>query len=169
MPFDIQHAAICPGCPFGFCIEDRRSNPIPGRKTEFRLKQNTALACTFGEFAPGTDSDPDPTRTFDAYLERFSNNAALAGEKLFGAEFSKLKQGAISKVEGDVFELLEAAALWNATAVWNRYMASGEWVSKVFSVPAGAIAAPTRKNRRPEAPTRVRHDEALQTGNPQQH
>ncbi len=145
MPFNVDHATLCPACPFGVCIEDRRSNPVPGRKTQFRLKQNVAFGCTFGEFVPGTDNDPEPSRTYDEYIGTFSNNAAAAGAQLFGAEFSDLKQGAIAKVEGDVFELLEAGALWNAAAVWNHYMSTGVWTSNVFSIPAGAIITPTRK------------------------
>jgi hypothetical protein len=143
MPLNVIHPEVCPKCPFGFCIEDLRSNPVRGRDTKFRLKQNVALGCTFDEFVPGTDNDPDPSRTYDQYLERFSNNAKGAGAHLY--DQFQISQPAIAKVEGDVFELLEAAALWNAASVWNHYMSTGLWTSNVFSIPAGAIVTPSRK------------------------
>ena len=46
MPFDFIHADVCPNCPLGVCIEDRRTNRVRGRQTKFRLKQATALNCT---------------------------------------------------------------------------------------------------------------------------
>jgi hypothetical protein len=52
---------------------------------------------------------------------------------------------AIAKVEGDVFELLEAGVLWAAAAAWNRYMETGSWGSTAFTLPEGAVATPTRK------------------------
>jgi hypothetical protein len=102
------------------------------------------MYCTFGEFMPGSDNDPDPTRTYDEYLGQFRQNALAAGSLLFGSAFN-LQSSAIAKVEGDVFELLEAGIFWNATATWNRYMDSGIWDSHVFSVPYGTVPTPTRK------------------------
>lgn len=98
----------------GGCVEDRRKNPVPGRDTVFRLLQNTAVACTFGSFVPGGENDPDGTREFDEYLGRFRSNVQTAGQVLYG-DSCRLEKAA-AKVEGDVFELLEAAALWNADA-----------------------------------------------------
>lgn len=144
MPFSFDNDAICPACPFGICIEDRRANPVRGRNTRFRLRQGVAMTCTFGEFVPGSDNDPDPSRTFDAYLGQLRLNTNRAGAIHFGADFGML-QAALSKVEGDVFELIEAAAIWNALAVWNRYMATGDWQSTVFAQPAEAVPTPTRR------------------------
>lgn len=144
MPFTFNPDQLCRACPFGICIEDRRVNKVRHRKTKFRLKQTTAMQCTFGEFVPGTDNDPDPSRTFDEYLHQFRNNALAAGRLLFGRGF-KIADPALAKVEGDVFELMEAAALWNALAVWNRFMDTGNWDSRVFTVPAGAVATAGRK------------------------
>jgi hypothetical protein len=144
MPFDVDHSVLCPACPLGECIEDRRANPVRGRTTQFRLKQNTALACTFGEFVPGTDNDPEPGRPFDDYLVRFRRNAELAGKTLFGRDFG-LGTPALAKVEGDVYELLDAAALWNAAATWNRFMDGGVWDSKAFTAPKGAVQTPDRR------------------------
>lgn len=144
MPFSFDQNSVCPQCPLGLCIEDRRNNPVRGRKTKFRLKQNTAINCAFSEFAPGTDTDPDPTRTFDDYIVQFRANSIKAGDILFGGEFD-INANALAKVEGDVFEIIEAAALWNALAVWNQFMETGAWISEVFTKPEDAVPTPTRR------------------------
>ncbi|UXJ50813.1 Cfr10I/Bse634I family restriction endonuclease [Pseudomonas citronellolis] len=93
---------------------------------------------------PGSENDPDPNRTFEAYLSKFRSNALEAGRLLYSSAFD-VKSSAIAKVEGDVFELLEAGAFWNATAAWNRFMDSGNWDAQVFARPEGAVPTPTRK------------------------
>lgn len=144
MPFDFAHAAVCPGCPYGRCSEDIRLTPVRNRKTEFRFNQVSAMHCTFADFMPGTDNDPDFTRSYGTYLDRFRQNALLAGPVLYGTDFN-IGSSAIAKVEGDVFELLEAGALWAAAAAWNRFMDSGSWDSTAFAVPQGAVSTPLRK------------------------
>jgi hypothetical protein len=144
MPFVFNAAEVCPNCPFGRCIEDRRVNRVRGRNTSFRFRQKVALYCTFDSFVPGTDSDPEPGRDFKTYMDQFQKNASNAGQHLFGGDFD-MKGSAIAKVGGDVFELLEAAAIWNAMAVWNRFMDTGEWPSSVFTMPSGAVATPRRR------------------------
>lgn len=144
MPFDFQHSVVCPNCPHGSCFEDRRVNQVRGRDTKFRLRQQAAMNCTFGDFMPGTDNDPDPSRSFETYLSKFRSNALEAG-RLIHAEDFDLKVSAIAKVEGDVFELLEAGAFWSAAAAWNRFMDSGCWDSQVFVQPEGAVPTSTRK------------------------
>ncbi|WP_242122284.1 Cfr10I/Bse634I family restriction endonuclease [Sphingomonas lacusdianchii] len=50
------------------------------------------------------------------------------------------------KVAGDMYEILEAAALWNAAASWNQFMATGAWpASSTFEQPARSIATPMRR------------------------
>lgn len=144
MPYSFDHAQVCLNCPFGKCFEDRRVNTVKGRDTKFRFRQMAAMNCTFTDFMPGSDNDPDPSRSFGEYLDQFTKNATLAGEALFGAEFD-VKTSAIAKVEGDVFELLEAGVFWNAAAAWNNFMDSGIWGSTTFSQPPQAIPTPTRK------------------------
>jgi len=143
MAFDFN-TALCRNCPFGVCIEDRRNLPVRGRSTRFRLKQNTALACTFDHFVPGTDNDPEPFRSFAVYLTRFRKNALEAGKTLFGRPFG-IRGAALAKVEGDVNELIEAACLWNAIVIWNSFMDTGVWGSNVFSKPPGSAPSPSRK------------------------
>jgi hypothetical protein len=77
-------------------------------------------------------------------MQQFTSNARAAGLHFFGDAF-RIDPGAFSKVEGDVFELIEAAALWNGMAVWNRYMDTGEWTSPNLAIPAGAVPTPRRK------------------------
>ena len=115
MAFDFEHSTTCPTCPYGGCSDDLRANPVRNRTTRFRFKQVSAMNCTFAEFMPGTDNDPDPTRLYSEYLAKFQRNALLAGPVLFGTEFD-VGTSAIAKVEGDVFELLEAGALWSAAS-----------------------------------------------------
>lgn len=144
MPFAPDLVTDCASCPYGVCIEDRRENRVKGRNTSFRLRQSTVTACTFDSFIPGCDNDPSPDRTFDEYLGQLRKNSYNAGVANFGADF-KFDGNAVSKVEGDVFELLEAAALWNAAAAWNRFMDSGVWTSQSFTKPVASIATPARK------------------------
>lgn len=136
MPFQFNQFEACPACSLGYCIEDRRQNPVRGRSTKFRFRQDTALDCTFDSFVPGTDSDPEPGRGFDTYLSQFRGNVMAAGKILFGETFA-LETPALAKVEGDAFELLEAASLWNAAAAWNTWMDTGTWPSHVFTQPNG--------------------------------
>jgi hypothetical protein len=102
------------------------------------------MACTFDAFMPGTDNDPDPSRTFDEYLAQFRANANAAGNVLMGSAF-RFEGPAVAKVEGDVFELMEAGAIWNAFAAWNQWMDGNGWTSTAFTQPAGAVITPSRK------------------------
>lgn len=144
MPYALDSKVHCPACPFGVCLEDRRINKVRGRETAFRVRQSVAMNCTLGEFVPGTDNDPDSSRTFDDYLGQLRQNLFNAGDVLFPDVF-KIEKPALAKVEGDIFELMEAAAIWNAFAVWNKYMDTGEWVSATFNIPKGTVVTPSRK------------------------
>lgn len=127
MPYNFD-PNVCKNCPFGLCFEDRRENPIPGRKTSFRLRQQAAIPCTFQEFVPGLKDGDLTNLRFDEYLIQLRNNVKQAGDLLVGKDFS-IDSNALRKVEGDVFELLIAAVLWNVSVDWNLYMESGQWES----------------------------------------
>jgi len=143
MPFDFDPRA-CAKCRFNYCVEDLRKKPVRGRNTKFRLKQDVALACTFEGMVPGFHNDPQPAMDFDHYMGRFRSNLKNAGKNLFGRAF-EVSDSAIAKVEGDVFELLEAAALWEVAAAWNQFMDSGKWNAPTLTSPHGAVSAPDRK------------------------
>jgi hypothetical protein len=145
MPYFADPVLDCATCPYGDCIEDRRVNRVANRDTKFRLKQATILGCTFDSFVPGCDSDTNPDRTFDEYIGQMRMNATEAGKSKFPGGAFKLDTSAVAKVEGDVFELLEAAALWNAAAAWNRFMDTGLWTGESFTQPVASVATPTRK------------------------
>lgn len=143
MPYDLD-PNLCLTCPFGLCYEDRRNNPVPGRQTEFRVRQQIAVNCTFHNFVPGFDGDPQLGVGFNTYLERFRDNARNAGRTLVGDDF-RIAPAALAKVEGDVAELLEAAALWNTAATWNLFMQMGQWVSRSLQIPERAVIDPERQ------------------------
>lgn len=126
------------------CLVDARGGLIKGRKTEFQITQGRVVDCALDRFVPGTDNDPDPTRSFLAYRQQAYSNVATAG-RIIWADAFKLTEAQKAKVDGDIYELMEAAALWNAAAVWNKFMDTGKWESKVFNRPANAIATPSRK------------------------
>jgi hypothetical protein len=103
------------------------------------------LQCAFADFIPGSGDDPDRTRPFRAYLDAARANATRAGKMLFVDPPFGLSNPQVAKVEGDAFELLEAATLWNAMAAWNQLMDTGVWASPDYACPAGAVPTPARK------------------------
>lgn len=126
------------------CLVDTRGGGIKGRKTEFQVTQARVMNCAFGEFVPGTDSDGDPGRPFQFYREQAYRNTRQAGAVLWSDDF-RLSAQQLAKVDGDIYEMMEAAALWNAGAVWNTFMDTGEWNSSTFRKPENAVPTPTRK------------------------
>lgn len=126
------------------CLVDTRGGGIKGRQTEFQVTQARMMDCAFGEFVPGSDGDPDPGRAFKDYREQAKSNTRVAGQILWQDGF-KLSAQQLAKVDGDVYEMMEAAALWNAAAAWNIFMDTGVWTSSVFTQPAHAVPTPTRK------------------------
>lgn len=135
---------LCHTCPFGKCFEDRRENPVPGRKTQFRIAQQAAIHCTFSDFVPGFDGDPNPHSDLNTYRQKFRDNILRAGELLVGDDFD-VKSDAFAKVEGDIGEIIGSAVLWNAAAVWNHYMDTGQWSSNALQQPSGIQAVPAQK------------------------
>jgi Cfr10I/Bse634I restriction endonuclease len=108
------------------CIEDRRDNPVRNRSTKFRLAQANMLAYTFPSFVPGFAESGVNALPFRAVVERPTTNARMEGTHFYGDDFF-VTGSQIAKVEGDVFETLTGAILWNAAARWNRYMSGGGW------------------------------------------
>lgn len=153
MPFEFppdpdpgQQAIICKACHASGrgCLVDIRGRASRGRDTQYQITQQRLMDCALDSFVPGTDGDPDPARLSSAYREQATANARTAGQILWPADF-KLTQQQRAKVDGDIFETMEAAALWNAAAVWNTFMDTGVWESEVFTQPANAVPTPSRK------------------------
>jgi hypothetical protein len=126
------------------CLIDVRGGGVRGRDTKFQVTQARVMDCAFDSFIPGTDGDPDPQRPFAAYRLQAYNNTRAAGAILWPRDF-ELSKSQLAKVDGDIFELMEAAALWNAGATWNHFMDTGSWISTVFTKPPTAVPTPARK------------------------
>ncbi len=143
MPFQADAAQHCANCPHGYCVTDVAGR-IRNRSTTHRIGQDAAIRCTFDSFVPGCDSDPQPDRDFRVYSDQLTANVKVAGAHRFPEGYN-LNSNAIAKVHGDAFELVEAAALWNAAAAWNAFMDGALWPSTAFTCPEGAIPTALRK------------------------
>ncbi len=150
-----SQAHDCPACHSNGtgCILDVRNSPIRNRSTQFRIAQDNLVGCAFSDFVPGCAGDPDPSRPFSFYRDQARSNMMRAGALNFPAggqaaafQDDDIKSAAWGKVGGDIYELLEAAALWNAAAAWNEFMDTGLWpANTTFSMPADAIPTPMRR------------------------
>lgn len=146
------HCVACHAAGSG-CMLDLRSAPVRNRTTTFRIAQDNLIGCAFDGFVPGCEGDPDPDRTFGFYRTQARDNLlAAAGINFPGAnalpafKAADVNGQAWGKVAGDMYEILEAAALWNAAAAWNAYMDTGTWPnSSTFSQPVNSIATPMRR------------------------
>lgn len=132
---------------------DLRNAPVRNRTTTFRIAQDRLIDCAFEGFVPGCAGDPDPSRPFRAYRTQATANMLRAAAINFAAAGplaafveTNVTKAALGKVDGDMYELLEAAALWNAAAAWNECMDTGVWPAvSTFQRPAGTIATPLRR------------------------
>lgn len=111
------------------CIEDRRNNPVRGRNTLFRLSQLNMLAYTFPDFVPGFGESGINGLAFRQLVEQPIDNATQEGQLIYASDFLLTPQQ-IAKVQGDLFEQIQAAILWNGAARWNAYMTGADWASK---------------------------------------
>jgi hypothetical protein len=135
------------------CLQDLRNAPVRNRSTTFRISQDHLIGCAFGGFVPGCAGDPDPDRTFAFYRNQAKANMLAAASINFPeidglAAFrpADVQGQAWGKVAGDMYEILEAASLWNAAASWNEYMDTGIWpTTTTFTQPTGSIATPMRR------------------------
>lgn len=146
-PHPAAQSHVCTACHAagtGCLVDTRGGRAGRGRSTEFQITQSRMLDCALDGFVPGTDSDPAPGRLSQEYRSQAVANVARAGELIWPGAF-RLTQAQKAKVDGDIFETMEAAALWNAAAAWNVFMDTGKWTSGVFQKPQNAIPTPTRK------------------------
>lgn len=145
-PHPNGQAIVCRACKAsgGGCLVDTRGRRVSGRNTKFQIAQQRVVDCAFEAFVPGTDGDPEPARLSSVYRQQASANVSAAGNVFWASDF-KLTEQQLAKVDGDVFELMQAAALWNAAATWNGFMDTGTWTSQVFTQPTNAVPTPTRK------------------------
>jgi hypothetical protein len=145
-PHEKSQANVCRACHAAgnACLVDTRGGGVKGRKTQFQITQRRVMDCSFDAYVPGTEGDPDPGRTFLHYRTQAYSNVGNAGEILWPDAFH-LSDAQKGKVDGDIYEMMEAAVLWNAAAAWNNFMDTGVWTSTIFVQPSNAVATPTRK------------------------
>lgn len=146
-PDPAGQGAVCPACHAagtGCLIDTRGGRAGRGRDTQFQITQSRVMDCALDSFVPGTDGDPDPSRLFLEYRTQAYANVGRAGEMIWPGDF-RLTEAQKAKVDGDIYEMMEAAALWNAAAAWNGFMDTGAWRSNVFIQPPRAVPTPARK------------------------
>jgi len=127
MPFSFSVVTTNALEPSRRSIEDRRNNPVKGRKTLFRLLQQNMLEYTF-PFVPGFGPSGVNSMPFKDVVQQSLSNALAEGAHLYHADFV-VSANALAKVAGDVFEEIEAGTIWNATTRWNAYMRGDPWPS----------------------------------------
>ena len=96
------------------------------------------VAYTYASYVPGFGPSSVNSLPFGDLVARPTENAQAEGRLFFGNDFV-LSTGQVGKVEGDVFELLEASIMWNVAARWNRYMRGDPWpLAPRYPRPGGA-------------------------------
>ena len=138
MPYEVEPSEHCEDCKFGYCtswVDARR----PDRDTDFRFHREIAKQCTFEDFLPGTENDPNPPDTeYEVYIDQMVENAKAAGQYLFEnghfddevietKEEHSFSASGVGVVAGDTYEMLVRATFWNCCADWNQYVTSGDW------------------------------------------
>jgi hypothetical protein len=93
------------------------------RNTQYRVAQNSAMACVFSDWIPGAPQCPIPLESpISNFIDTLISNARQAGSSLesavpnhFGTTEKPffLTEAQIGKVRGDVFETLCRALVWN--------------------------------------------------------
>src|SRR5690349_12190491 len=126
MPFRFSPVAVRRMNPEDFLVEDLRNNPIRGRDTQFRLLQQNMLAYTFEKSVPGWGPPGLNGMPFKETAKQAIENAKAEGRARFEDDFV-VKDNAVSKVTGDVYEVLTSAILWETAAHWNTFMCGGPW------------------------------------------
>ena len=124
-PDEATRGSVCAACHAAGtgCLVDTRVNRIKNRNTEFQIVQQRMIDCALEDFVPGSDGDPDPARKSQVYRRQALANVERAGEINFSVGF-KLSPQQAAKVDGDIYEMMEAAALWNAAALSSSNLIS---------------------------------------------
>lgn len=126
MPFRFSSVATQALAPTAGLIQDLRNAPVRGRDTQFRLAQQNILAYTYDAGIPGWTSPGLNSMQFREVVLQAIKNAHQEGQLLYGADYT-VKPNAVSKVTGDIYEIVTSAVLWETAAAWNRYMRGGAW------------------------------------------
>jgi hypothetical protein len=143
VPFAFSAQKLPTMAPGELLVDDRRNNPVRGRKTEFRLLQANALAYTFVDGIPGFSTPGINSLPFEEVVTRPTANIRDEGRARFGGDF-RATGNQTAKVDGDVFETVVGAIHWNAAAIWNQRMRGGDWKPPV-RYPRPSTAPDTRR------------------------
>ncbi|MCV7220103.1 Cfr10I/Bse634I family restriction endonuclease [Mycolicibacterium elephantis] len=89
--------------------------------------QQNILSYTFDQWVPGfSSSHVYNTTDIRELVQQGINNADEEGELRFQQDYV-VSGNAKAKVLGDLYETITTAMLWNAAAMWNMYMTTGDW------------------------------------------
>lgn len=141
MPYNLP-PDLCKQCPYALngCVSYVGDISFKDRDTEYRLSQKTITACVFDNWLPGAWNSEAHQHAADAdtswveLLTQLGKNGTIAGHtrtasrQLFQiAKGFSLTRAQLAKVQGDVFQLLVGAVLWNACVAHNQQqLASGQ-------------------------------------------
>ncbi|WP_176357767.1 Cfr10I/Bse634I family restriction endonuclease [Mycobacterium persicum] len=89
--------------------------------------QQNILSYTFDHWVPGfSSSHVYNTTDIRDLVQQGISNADQEGSWRYQQDY-RVEGNARAKVLGDLYETITSAMLWNAAALWNTYMATGEW------------------------------------------
>lgn len=127
MPYQFSQVATNALAPDQMLVTDLRNAPVRNRTTQFRLAQQNMLAYTFDQWIPGFSASHvfNTTDIRDLVMQSISN-ADQEGQLRFQQDYN-VQGNAKAKVLGDLYETITSAMLWDAAAMWNEYMATGNW------------------------------------------
>ena len=126
MPFRFSSVASEALAPNERLVLDLRNAPVRGRDTKFRLAQQNMLAYTFDSGVPGWTAPGLNSMPFRSVALQAISNAHDEGKLFYGPDYD-IKDNAVSKVTGDVYEVVTSAVLWETAAAWNRVMRGEPW------------------------------------------
>jgi len=145
VPYQFSRVATSALVPTEQLVSDRRDAPIRGRTTQFRLMTQNILSYTFDQWVPGfSPSHVYNTTDIRELVQQGIDNADHEGLMRFAEDY-RVTGNAKAKVLGDLYETITTAMLWNAAAMWNTYMATGNWTGSPRYTKPTCPPKPTRQ------------------------
>ncbi|WP_433552877.1 Cfr10I/Bse634I family restriction endonuclease [Micromonospora zamorensis] len=108
------------------------------------MAQQNMLAYTFDASVPGWGPPGLNSMPFLEVAKQPVVNARKEGQLLYGPDFV-VKDSAVAKVTGDIYEVLTSAILWETAAHWNAYMCGRLWPSSPRYARPGVTQSPRRQ------------------------
>lgn len=127
MPYQFSQVATNALGALEMLVTDLRNAPVRNRTTQFRLAQQNILSYTFDTWIPGfSNSHVFNTTPVDDLVRQGVANADQEGLLRFQQDYL-VNASARAKVYGDLYETITSAMLWDAAAIWNDFMVTGQW------------------------------------------